>query len=123
MRNIEIMAHPSLVHIAINHYRRQHKQRSVTRPQSLTDPIVRSTHRFKRFISLTPPRGEVAKQDLERKVNQHGQREILLLQSLFEQLETRRSVVGRRTELGHEVNDDEGLNVWMAVRQLGAKEG
>lgn len=63
------------------------------------------THRPQRLLALTPLARQIAKRNLEREINQNRQREILLLESLFEQLERGGGVVGGGAELGKEVED------------------
>lgn len=72
---------------------------------------------------LGPPRGEVPEQDLERKVDQDGEREVLLAEPFLEQLERGGRVRGGRAELGDEVHEDELLDVCEWVSRGGGVAG
>jgi hypothetical protein len=69
------------------------------------------TDGFERFVSLTPLSGEVTEEDLEGEVDENGEGEVLLLQTLLEQFERSGSVVGGSSKLGDEVDEDESLDV------------
>lgn len=75
----------------------------------------KQTHGPERFVAFTPLGGEVAKQDLERKVDQDGQGQVFLLQSLFEQFERSRGVVRGGPEFRHQMHEHEGLDICRAV--------
>lgn len=102
---METIAQPNLVHMAINHY-------------SLSFyPYQKGggTNRLKRFFTLAPSRCEVAKEDLEREINQHSQCEILFPQSLLEQLEGRSGVIRRRSKFRHEMHQQKGLHIYVLL--------
>lgn len=68
-------------------------------PRSVDASLPR-THRPQRLLPFTPLARQITECNLEREINQDGQREILLLQSFFEQLERGGGVVGSCAELG-----------------------
>ena len=61
--------------------------------------------RTQRAIPARPTCNEVAEYDLNGKASQDGHREIFFSESLFDIFERRRGVVGRKAELGDEMDE------------------
>jgi hypothetical protein len=64
-----------------------------------------------RLVFFAPHSRVVAEEDLERKVDQNGKREIFLAESFVEEFEVRDGVVRLETDLSDQVDDDEDLDV------------
>lgn len=58
-----------------------------------------------------PLAGIVTQHDFKREVNQHDESHVVLTKALVQELETGDSVIGLETDLGNQVNDNDGLNV------------
>ncbi|KAI3480803.1 hypothetical protein L1887_57070 [Cichorium endivia] len=68
--------------------------------------------RLQRLVALAPPRCKVAKDELEGEVDEHRQREVLLAESLFDELESCDCLVCLEADLGDKVDEDESLDVF-----------
>jgi hypothetical protein len=102
IKNMEMVAQINLVHIAINH----------CPPSSVSvGRAEKATYRLESLVTARPLGGQVSKDNLEGEIDQDGQCEVLLPQSLLEELKRSRGVVGGGSKLGHEVDEDESLDV------------
>ena len=62
-------------------------------------------------VGRGPTTGVVAQTNLERKIDEDGQRQIFIAEAFIKQLEIRDGVIGLEPNFGNEMNDDDTLNV------------
>jgi len=73
---------------------------------------IRPDPRTQRAIPARPTCDEIAEYDLDGKVGQDRHREILFSESLFDIFKRRRGVVGRKADLGDEMEEQEGSDTY-----------
>lgn len=63
----------------------------------------------------TPFSGVVSETDLEGKVDKDSKGEVFLAESLIKELKVGNGIVGLEANLGDQVDDNEGLDVWVVL--------